>query len=226
MTKSTAVYLIWIPFPGQSVKLVLGVPKIMKACLLSRKERIVSNTARKLEKLSTKARIQSKSLADLYQKATEQQKFISHRPSLQPISPADRYWLTSTFGYRSDPFTGAKRMHAGLDMAGNTGLSIYATGDGTVVSAHFNAYGYGREIEIDHGFGYTTVYGHLSKILVKKGDRIKRGQLIGELGSTGRSTGPHLHYEVRYNDKADQSPVLLLRKFVSRRIRGNYRSGK
>ena len=93
-------------------------------------------------------------------------------------------------------------MHAGLDMAGNVGLKVYATGDGVVTIAQMSLYGYGREIEIDHGFGYTTRYGHLSKILVKKGEKVKRGQLIGELGSTGRSTGPHLHYEVRYHDKA------------------------
>jgi murein DD-endopeptidase MepM/ murein hydrolase activator NlpD len=190
------------PIPGSVREAGFGGSENYEGMLLSRKDRIVSTTARKLEKLSMKARIQSKSLTDLYLKATEQQKFISHRPSIQPISPADHYWLTSTFGYRSDPFTGARKMHAGLDMAGNIGLSIYATGDGVVTSAQFNPYGYGREIQINHGFGYSSIYGHLSKILVKKGERIKRGQLIGELGSTGRSTGPHLHYEIRYHDRA------------------------
>jgi len=189
------------PIPSSVREAGFGGSENYEGMLFSHNEKIVSNTARKLEKLSTKARIQSKSLEDLYVKAREQQAFISHKPSIQPLSPGDRYWLTSTFGYRRDPFTGAKRMHAGLDMAGNVGLKVYATGDGVVTIARLSLYGYGREIELDHGFGYATRYGHLSKILVTKGEKVKRGQLIGELGSTGRSTGPHLHYEVRYHHK-------------------------
>ena len=190
------------PIPSSVREAGFGGSENYEGMLYSRNAKIVSNTARKLEKLSTKARIQSMSLEDLYVKAREQQKFISHKPSIQPLSPGDRYWLTSTFGFRSDPFTGARRMHAGLDMAGDIGLKVYATGDGVVTTAKMSLYGYGREVEINHGFGYASRYGHLSKILVKKGEQVKRGQLIGELGSSGRSTGPHLHYEVRYHDKA------------------------
>ena len=188
------------PIPGSVREAGFGGSENYEAMLFSRNVKIVTNTARKLEKLTTKARIQSKSLTDLYAKAREQQKFVSHKPSIQPLSPGDKFWLTSSFGYRQDPFTGARRMHAGLDMAGNIGLKIYATGDGVVTTARLNVHGYGKEIEIDHGFGYASRYGHLSKILVKQGDKVKRGQLIGELGSTGRSTGPHLHYEVRFHD--------------------------
>ncbi len=190
------------PIPSSVREAGFGGSENYEGMLFSQNDRIVSSTARKLEKLSMKARIQSMSLDDLYVKAREQKRFVSHKPFIQPLSPGDRFWLTSTFGYRSDPFTGARKMHAGLDMAGNIGLKVYATGDGLVTTAEYNSSGYGKEIVIDHGYGYTSRYGHLSKILVKRGEKIKRGQLIGRLGDTGRSTGPHLHYEVRYQDKA------------------------
>jgi len=89
-----------------------------------------------------------------------------------------------------------------VDLAGSVGLKVYATGDGIVTIAEYNLHGYGREVAIDHGYGYSSRYGHLSKIYVKRGEKIKRGQLIGELGSSGRSTGPHLHYEIRYQNRA------------------------
>ncbi len=162
----------------------------------------VKQTARKLEELSKKAKVQSVSLSDLYNKAKEKQLLLARVPSINPISPDNHVWLTSTFGYRSDPFTGKKRMHNGIDIAGNVGIKIYATGEGIVKIAEYNRYGYGKEIIIDHGFGYQTIYAHLHDIFVSRGDTVKRGQLIGSLGSTGRSTGPHLHYEVRRNDRA------------------------
>ncbi len=190
------------PIPSSVREAGFGGSENYEGILFSRNEKVVSNTARQLEKLATKARIQSMSLNDLYQKAKEQQKFLSHKPSMQPLSPGDKFWITSTFGYRRDPFNGSRRMHAGVDMAGNIGLKVYATGDGTVTIAEYNFHGYGREVAIDHGYGYSTRYGHLSKIYVKRGEKVKRGQLIGELGSSGRSTGPHLHYEIRYKNRA------------------------
>ena len=93
-------------------------------------------------------------------------------------------------------------MHAGIDLAGQVGIKIYATGDGVVKVASFSRYGYGNEIFIDHGFGYESIYGHLDKIYVKPGDSVKKGELIGTLGNTGRSTGPHLHYEIRKDNRA------------------------
>ena len=109
--------------------------------------------------------------------------------------------MTSPFGSRSDPFTKRKKFHHGIDMAGPYGLNIYATGNGKVILAEYNRHGYGKEVLIDHGFGYVTCYAHLKSINVEKGDIIKRGQIVGALGSTGRSTGPHLHYEIRYHNK-------------------------
>jgi murein DD-endopeptidase MepM/ murein hydrolase activator NlpD len=170
--------------------------------LESRNSEFVTNTALMLEKLSTKARIQSGSLDHLYRKAKEQKLLLTNKPSIQPISPADHVWLTSTYGYRKDPFHKRRKMHHGIDLAGQVGIKIYATGNGIVKTAAFNRWGYGNEIIIDHGFAFESIYAHLDKIYVKKGEFVKKGQLIGTLGDTGRSTGPHLHYEIRKNKKA------------------------
>ncbi len=165
-------------------------------------DNMVNTTARKLEKLSFKAKIQSGYLFDLYIKAQSQQKLIASKPSLQPISPSDSFRITSSYGFRWDPFTNKRRMHQGIDLAGEVGLKIYASGDGVVLSAIDAKNGYGKEVIIDHGFGYISRYAHLHKIDVTRGQSVKRGEYLGRLGSTGRSTGPHLHYEVIYNDKA------------------------
>ena len=119
-------------------------------------------------------------------------------PSVQPV---DRLSFTSNFGIRSDPFRGTARMHAGVDIPGPVGTPIYATADGTVERAA-RAGGYGNMVELDHGKGIATRYGHMSRILVEAGTRVQRGQLIGLMGSTGRSTGSHLHYEVRIDGHA------------------------
>jgi murein DD-endopeptidase MepM/ murein hydrolase activator NlpD len=119
-------------------------------------------------------------------------------PLAMPIKQATEQ---STFGHRVDPFNGHLAFHSGLDLSGPIGSKIYSTANGKVVSAGRNG-GYGNAIDIDHGFGIVTRYGHLSEILVEEGQDIKKGDIIGVQGSTGRSTGPHLHYEVRYHDQA------------------------
>lgn len=118
-------------------------------------------------------------------------------PVSEPID-LSKVRLSSVFGVRRDPFFGYYRLHEGIDLSGSIGLPIYATGDGMVLRSTFaGAFGYGYLVEISHGFGYVTRYAHLSKMNVSEGDRVKRGDKIGELGSTGKSKGPHLHYEVR-----------------------------
>ena len=119
-------------------------------------------------------------------------------PSDKPVRTAA---FTSGYGVRSDPFRGGAAMHPGIDLAGPLGTPIYATAEGTVLRAGWNSGGYGNLVEIDHGRGIATRYGHMSAILVHAGDRISRGQVIGRMGSTGRSTGSHLHYEVRIDGK-------------------------
>jgi murein DD-endopeptidase MepM/ murein hydrolase activator NlpD len=122
--------------------------------------------------------------------------------------------ITSTFGYRIHPIYAVNDFHSGLDIASNKGTAIYATADGTVRLSEWQP-GYGRLVIIDHGYGYRTYYGHLSKLLVSHGARVKRGQLIALMGSTGTSTGPHLHYEVQYCG-SPVNPVKFLKKIYAR----------
>lgn len=156
----------------------------------------------RVDKVLMKARIQSSSFEDLEEAALHNQQLLACKPQIQPISPADQYWLTSTFGYRNDPFTKQRRLHHGIDLAGPYGLKIHATGDGVVKIAEHSRWGYGNEVFIDHGFGYTSRYAHLQDLMVKPGEKVKRGQVIGTLGSSGRSTGPHLHYEITHFGRA------------------------
>jgi murein DD-endopeptidase MepM/ murein hydrolase activator NlpD len=127
-------------------------------------------------------------------------------PSLWPV----RGWITAGFGQRMDPFTGEGAFHAGVDIGASSGTSVEASADGLVLQAGRNS-GYGNEVLIDHGFGLTTKYGHLSKIYVVVGEEVKRGQVIGAVGATGRATGPHLHYEVAVND-TPVNPAKYLRE--------------
>jgi murein DD-endopeptidase MepM/ murein hydrolase activator NlpD len=127
-------------------------------------------------------------------------------PSTEPVRGTN---FTSGYGVRSDPFKGRAAMHAGIDLAGPIGTPIYATADATVGRSEYNSGGYGNLVELEHGHGIQTRYGHLSKSLVSAGQRVKRGDMIGLMGSTGRSTGSHLHYEVRIDGKA-VNPVPFL----------------
>ena len=133
-------------------------------------------------------------MRELHEYFDDQALLLASTPSIWPT----RGWVTSDFGVRLDPYTAERVMHRGLDSATPHGQSVYAPSDGTVVYAGPEA-GYGKVLVIDHGYGVKTRFGHLSKLEVKTGDRVKRGQLVGAVGNTGRSTGPHLHYEVRVN---------------------------
>lgn len=158
----------------------------------------------KLDRLSAEATRQEQSLHELQAYFQDQKSLLASTPSLWPT----RGWVTSDFGSRLDPYTADRVMHAGMDIAAPHGKDVFAPSDGTVVFAGLEG-GYGNVIVIDHGYGIKTRYGHLAKILVKAGERVKRGSLIAAVGNTGRSTGPHLHYEVRVNG-IPQNP----RKFI------------
>ncbi len=147
---------------------------------------------------------QSISFDQLRVEAGKQKDKLSHIPSIIPIDVKD-YTMSSGYGYRRDPIYGSTKFHAGLDFAAKTGTAVYATGDGIVETANRRS-GYGNCIDISHGYNYITRYAHLSEILVEPGKSVKRGDLIGRVGSTGKSTGPHLHYEVRFKDEP-QNPV-------------------
>ena len=147
---------------------------------------------------------QSISFDQLRTEADKQKYKIAHIPSIIPINIKD-YTMSSGYGYRRDPVYGSTKFHAGLDFAAKTGTPVFATADGTVESAGRES-GYGNCIDITHGYNYLTRYAHLSEIMVKAGQQVKRGEMIGKVGSTGKSTGPHLHYEVRFKDEP-QNPV-------------------
>lgn len=147
---------------------------------------------------------QSLSFDELKSTAASQKEKIAHIPSILPIDLKD-YTMSSGYGYRRDPVYGTSKFHEGLDFAAPVGTPVFATADGDVIEAERKS-GYGNCIEISHGFNYVTRYAHLSEILVEPGKTVKRGELIGKVGSTGKSTGPHLHYEVRFKDEP-QNPV-------------------
>lgn len=159
----------------------------------------------KLDRLDHMLYTQSKSFDYLRERASHQSDRLSHVPAIQPISSKYLKTMASGYGYRRDPIYGTTRFHAGMDFSSDIGTPVYATGDGTVSYSDWRS-GYGKLIEINHGYNYTTRYGHLSEILVRDGQAVRRGDLIGKVGNTGKSTGPHLHYEVRFKEEP-QNPV-------------------
>lgn len=155
-----------------------------------------------LNQFFARLRVQSNSYDTILKEALLFDKKLDCIPGIPPVKPDYKTYISSYFGSRTDPFTHMHRRHKGLDFVGPLNCEIYATANGTVTLAKQSRRGYGNEIVVDHGFGYATRYAHLNKILVTKGQKVKRGQLIGLMGSTGRSTGTHLHYEVRLNNIA------------------------
>jgi murein DD-endopeptidase MepM/ murein hydrolase activator NlpD len=157
---------------------------------------IVVNTAKRLDEITSQLVVQSKSYDEVFKLAKDKEKLIASIPAVQPVDFHDLRRIGSLFGYRTDPFYKVTKFHEGIDFAAAVGTPIYATGDGVVSEAEYNNGGYGNKIVINHGYSYETLYAHLSKIKVKVGQRVKRGEIIGLMGNTGKSTAPHCHYEV------------------------------
>jgi murein DD-endopeptidase MepM/ murein hydrolase activator NlpD len=160
---------------------------------------LVINTTKRIDLLTSKLVAQSKSLDDIVKLAKEKNSLLAAIPAIQPVRNENLKRMASGFGYRSDPFTKIKKFHAGMDFSAPSGTQIFATGDGVVDRADAGASGYGNHIVIRHGFGYETLYAHLSSYKCRVGQRVKRGDIIALVGSSGRSQGPHLHYEVHKN---------------------------
>ncbi len=152
----------------------------------------------KIENLKNQLEIQESSYEELMEIALEKNKQIEHYPAISPVKLDKYIWLSSYYGVREDPFTHRRKSHMGLDFVGPRNTNIFSTAKGTVTLVKHSRRGYGNEVVIDHGYGYSTRYAHLNKILVIEGQQIERGELIGLMGNTGRSTGTHLHYEVRF----------------------------
>jgi len=164
-------------------------------------EGVIVSLSESVDKLRRKMYIQSKSYDDIVELAENKAKMFAAIPAIQPISNKELIRLASGYGYRIHPVYKVKKLHTGIDFSAPTGTPIYATADGTVSKAKIRFSGYGKTVEIDHGFGFKTRYAHMHDFEVTEGQQVKRGQIIGYVGNTGLSTASHLHYEVIKNDR-------------------------
>ena len=155
---------------------------------------------KQIDDVKRKMYIQTKSYDKIIALAKDKDKMLSHIPSIQPVSKKEMNRIASGFGMRMHPIFKTWRMHAGIDFSAPSGTPIYATGDAIVSRAAYVG-GYGNQVTLDHSYGYKSSYAHMRSYIVRKGQKVKRGQLIGYVGNTGSSTGPHLHYEVIKNGK-------------------------
>lgn len=164
---------------------------------------LLTSASTLLQKLDREIAFQKESYKDIYKQSEENKIRFACLPAIKPMSGSFSY---HGFGMRTDPILGTLRSHEGVDIHGDVGTPVYATGDGVVEFSGNTGSGYGTALEINHGFGYKTWYAHLSRTVAKSGQKVKRGALIAYSGNSGRSTGPHLHYEVRYNGEKE-NPV-------------------
>ena len=184
---------------------------------------LLKSSTEKLDKITKQIYIQSKSFDEVVKLTKNKEKLLASIPAIMPIYNKDLlHSITSDFGWRTHPIYKTQQFHPGMDFASEQGTPIYSTGDGLIETADNMAQGYGNHVVINHGFGYQTLYGHMSKIAVHANQKVNRGQLIGYVGSTGLSTGPHLHYEVikngekvnpinyYYNDLSPQEYQILI----------------
>jgi murein DD-endopeptidase MepM/ murein hydrolase activator NlpD len=162
---------------------------------------LIISTANKIDQITKQLYIQSKSFDEITELAKNKKDMLAAIPAIQPVSNKDLSRMASGYGYRIHPIYKTKKLHAGMDFSAKTGTPIYATGDGKIIKVKRSRRGHGNHVIIDHGFGYKTLYAHMSKYTVKKGQKVNRGDIIGYVGNTGMSTAPHLHYEVHKNGK-------------------------
>lgn len=160
---------------------------------------LIIGSTKKVDEIMKALAVQSVSLDEITKLAKRKALLLKSIPAIQPVKNEELKQMASGFGYRSDPFTKIRKFHKGMDFSAKSGTPIYATGDGIVKKADAKVSGFGNHIEINHGYGYMTLYAHLSKYKVRAGQKVKRGDIIGYVGSTGRSEAPHLHYEVHKN---------------------------
>ena len=161
---------------------------------------LVVSAARKLDVIASQLYHQSVSYDTLFAMARNKSDMLAHIPAIFPVKETEIKYISSFFGYRPDPIYKISKFHSGIDFASALGTEAYATGDAVVYDVEHNEWGYGNMVILDHGYGYKTRYAHLQRATVHKGQHVKRGQVIGYIGSTGKATGVHLHYEVLKND--------------------------
>lgn len=193
------VYFNTSPIPNEQRKAGFGGVNRYKELEGFNNSELVINTSKRVDVISKELVIQSKSLDEILKLAKEKNNLLAAIPAIQPVRNENLKQMASGFGYRTDPFTKARKFHEGMDFSAKTGTPIFATGDGVIERADNTVSGYGNHVVIRHGFGYQTLYAHMNKYNCRRGQRVKRGDIIGYVGSTGRSEGPHLHYEVHKN---------------------------
>ena len=190
------------PIPENVRKAGIGGSSRYRAILEKgvEEEKLILQSFEKIDKLKRQMYIQTKSYDEIAKLVNDKSKMLASIPAIQPISNKELKRLASGFGMRMHPIYKVKKMHTGVDFAAPRGTPVYATGDGVIKLVKISVGGYGKEIEVNHGYGYVTKYAHLDGFNVKMGQHIKRGQCIGYVGNTGSSVAPHLHYEVIYNN--------------------------
>jgi len=165
--------------------------------------RVLSNAQTLIDQLSREVKLQQTSYEEIFKRYEYNKTFFAHLPAIKPM---EGYYTVNGFGMRLHPVLRVYRMHEGVDITNDVGTNVYATGDGVIRYAGRTQGGYGTVIDISHGYGYSTLYAHLSRVLVKPGQKVKRGELIAKSGRSGLVSGPHLHYEIRLNGRK-QNPV-------------------
>jgi murein DD-endopeptidase MepM/ murein hydrolase activator NlpD len=185
-----------LPVPDSARILEMEKRKGLKKMQSMDESELIGALQTQIYQLEQRSAYQLTSYATITNLVKNKEKLLLATPSIQPVSNRNLSRVASGFGYRIDPVYKDRRLHAGLDFTAPAGTPIYATADGTVSDAGFNTGGYGNRVVIQHGFGYETLYGHMYRIKARIGQKVKRGEVIGYVGSTGKSTGPHLHYEV------------------------------
>jgi len=189
------------PIPEEQRKAGFGGVNRYKALEGFDNSEMVMDVTKNMDILSKQLYVQSKSLDEIVKLAESKEELLAAIPAIQPVKKEDLTRMASGYGWRSDPFTKARKRHWGMDFTAPRGTPIYASGDGKIIRADQRSSGYGKHIRIDHGFGYISLYAHMSKYNVRRGQKVKRGDLIGFVGNTGRSQAPHLHYEVHKNGR-------------------------
>ncbi len=187
------------PLPDSARAKIIEQKKEVDKVTAMNEDKLGNELANTLNNLNARINYQFTSYNDIEKLIKNQGEKLSSIPAIQPVSNRDLDRIASGFGMRIDPVYGTPKMHKGLDFTAPQGTPIYATGHGTVETAGFSEGGYGNHVVINHGYGYETLYGHMVRIKVRERQRVKRGELIGWVGSTGKSTGPHCHYEVHVN---------------------------
>lgn len=161
---------------------------------------MIVDVTKRIDRLSKQMYVQSKSFDEVWSLVKNKENMLASIPAIQPVANRDLTRVASGYGWRIHPIYKTEKLHTGMDFTSPIGTEVYATGNGTINKVEMNGRGYGNNIMINHGYGYETLYAHLSKIKVRPGQKVSRGDLIGYVGNTGTSSGPHLHYEVRKNN--------------------------